>query len=83
LLETKVYAYLEKICIYLAKMILYDYDLIYQKEFSLLSGALIYVAYKIIEQIDPSFVAVEKVNYLYKFFSNFLKSINFIFIIKD
>ncbi len=64
-------------------MILYDYDLIYQKEFSLLSGALIYVAYKIIEQIDPSFVAVEKVNDLYKFFLNFLKSINFIFIIKD
>lgn len=47
-------------------MILYDYDLIYQKEFSLLSGALIYVAYKIIEQIDPSFVAVEKIKEVMK-----------------
>jgi len=48
-LEKKITTYLEKICIYLAKMILYDYELICQKEYGLLSGSLIFVAFKIIE----------------------------------
>ncbi len=48
-LEKKIYIYLEKICIYLSKMILYDYELICNKEYSLLAGSLIFVAFKIIE----------------------------------
>jgi cyclin A len=57
-LDKKIYTYLEKICIYLAKMVLYDYDLINGrgkliffeiKDYSLLSGSLIFVAFKIIE----------------------------------
>lgn len=48
-LDKKVYNYLEKICIYLAKMILYEYELISSKEYAILSGSLIFVAFKIIE----------------------------------
>ena len=62
-LDKKIFAYLEKICIYLSKMILYDYELICTKSYSLLAGALIFVSFKIIEQIDPHFKAEEKVNY--------------------
>lgn len=57
----KKYVELEKICVYLAKMILYDYDLISGYDYSILSGALIFVAFKIIEQTVPNFKAEEKV----------------------
>jgi hypothetical protein len=48
-LGTKVFKYLENVCLYFAKMILYDYDLIADKSYSLLTGSLIFVAFKIIE----------------------------------
>ena len=48
-LDKKIYAYLEKICIYLSKMVVFDYELIQDKSYSLLAGALIFVAFKIIE----------------------------------
>lgn len=48
-LGTKVFKYLENVCLYFAKMILYDYDLIQDKSYSLLTGSLIFVAFKIIE----------------------------------
>jgi hypothetical protein len=49
ILDRKIFTYLEKICTYLSKMVLYDYDLIQTKSYSLLAGALIFVSFKIIE----------------------------------
>lgn len=48
-LDKKIYAYLEKICIYLSKMVVFDYELISNKTYALIAGALIFVAFKIIE----------------------------------
>ena len=48
-LDKKIFKYLQKICTYLSKMSLYEYDLICQKDYNLLSGSLIFVAFKIIE----------------------------------
>lgn len=48
-LETKVYNYMKKICVYLAKMIAYEYELINNNDYFILSGSLIFVAFKIIE----------------------------------
>ena len=48
-LDKKMYAYLEKICIYLSKMVVFDYDLISDKTHALVAGALIFVTFKIIE----------------------------------
>lgn len=46
-----MYQYLEKICVYLSKMVLFDYELIQNKSNSLLAGGLIFVSFKIIEQV--------------------------------
>ena len=48
-LDKKIYAYLEKICIYLSKMVVFDYDLISDKNHALVAGALIFATFKIIE----------------------------------
>ncbi|KRX09298.1 Cyclin-like protein [Pseudocohnilembus persalinus] len=62
----KNYDYLIKICIYLSKMILYDYDLVKDRQYSLLAGALIFVAFKIIEQIEANFKAEEQIRSVIK-----------------
>ena len=64
---------MEKICVYLSKMVLFDYELIQNKSNSLLAGGLIFVSFKIIEQVVSNFKAENEVN--------FILNINFRFII--
>jgi len=52
---------MKKICVYLAKMILYEYELVNSNDCFILSGSLIFVAFKIIEQLQPSFKSEIKV----------------------
>jgi len=48
-------AYLQKVCLYLAKANLYDYDLTNQYNNSQLAASTLFVAFKVIEQLDSSF----------------------------
>lgn len=45
----KNYKYLKKLCLYLSKMILYDYEICGKSNYTLLASALIFVAFKIVE----------------------------------
>ncbi|CAK58509.1 unnamed protein product (macronuclear) [Paramecium tetraurelia] len=56
-LQEKHYKYLKKLCLYLSKMVLYDYEICGKTNYTLLAAALIFVAFKIIEQLDSSFNA--------------------------
>jgi cyclin A len=55
MLEPKHYAYLEKISLYLSKMVMFDVELVGVYDYSILATACLYVAFKIIEQVDPLF----------------------------
>ncbi|KAM3130663.1 hypothetical protein pb186bvf_017255 [Paramecium bursaria] len=56
-LPLKHYRYLKKLCLYLAKMILYEYDLCSQHKYTLLGASLIFVGFKIVEQLETNFNA--------------------------
>ena len=60
-LSEKLYDYLLKVCTYLSKMTMHDYDLISQQGYSELAASTVFVAFKIIEQLDKSFPLAEKV----------------------
>lgn len=51
----KTYEYFNKVIIYLTKMILHDYSLVSTVSRNYLATAALYVAFKIIEQIQVSF----------------------------
>ncbi|CAD8043080.1 unnamed protein product [Paramecium primaurelia] len=53
----KNYKYLKKLCLYLSKMVLYDYEICGKNNYTLLSAALIFVAFKIVEQLETTFNA--------------------------
>ncbi|CAD8053234.1 unnamed protein product [Paramecium sonneborni] len=61
LIESKLleknYKYLKKLCLYLSKMVLYDYEICSKNNYTLLAAALIFVAFKIVEQLETSFNA--------------------------
>lgn len=52
-LQPKHMKYLQKLCLYLSKMVLYDYELIRTFNYFQLAGGLIFVAFKVVEQLDP------------------------------
>lgn len=54
-IQKKTKMYLEKVCVYLLKMILHDYDLISKINYHILAASTIFVAFKIIENIDSEF----------------------------
>ncbi|CAD8139238.1 unnamed protein product [Paramecium octaurelia] len=53
----KNYKYLKKLCLYLSKMVLFDYEICGKYNYTLLAAALIFVAFKIVEQLDTTFNA--------------------------
>ena len=61
LLDEKYFKYLVKVCIYLAKMNQYDYELMQCQDNAVLAASTIYVAFKIIEQLKENFPLEEKV----------------------
>ena len=60
-LSEKLSDYLIKVCTYLSKMTMHDYDLINQQKYSELAASTIFVAFKIIEQLDKAFPLGDKV----------------------
>ena len=48
-LDLKYFKYLVKVCIYLSKMNMYDYELLQNQSHCVLAASTIYVAFKIIE----------------------------------
>ena len=53
--------YLEKICIYLSKMVMHDYDLINEFSPIQLASGVLYIGFKILEQVDKGFHMKDKV----------------------
>ena len=51
--KTKIY--LEKVCVYLLKMVLHDYEIISKINYHIIAASTIFVAFKIIENIDSTF----------------------------
>ena len=62
ILDEKYFKYLVKVCIYLSKMNMYDYELLQGHNNSVLAASTIYVAFKIIEQLKEDFPLEEKVS---------------------
>lgn len=48
-LQAKHFKYLKKLCLYLAKMTLYDYEICGKSTYTMLAAALIFVGFKIVE----------------------------------
>lgn len=71
-LSEKLYDYLLKVCTYLSKMTMHDYDLISQQSYSELAASTVFVAFKIIEQLDKTFPLGEKVLNIFEMVSEFL-----------
>jgi len=55
----RLYNYLKKVCVYLAKANMHDYELLSQQDYSELAAATLFVAFKIIEQLDKNFPLFE------------------------
>lgn len=55
IMPQKNYEYLEKVSIYLLKMMTHDYEIICGQKFHELAAACIFVAFKIVEQLDGQF----------------------------
>jgi len=58
----RLYNYLKKVCVYLAKANMHDYELLSQQDYSELAASTLFVAFKIIEQLDKSFPLFEMLN---------------------
>jgi len=72
----KLYDYLKKVCVYLAKANMHDYELISQQDYSELAASTLFVAFKIIEQLDKSFPIsqlVKEVRYFSLIFFSYIK----------
>jgi len=54
-MNPRLYEYLQKVCIYLSKANMHDYELISQQDYSELAASTLFVAFKIIEQLDKTF----------------------------
>ena len=55
LISKKSYEYLEKVSLYLLKMMMHDYTLLSKQCYHELAASTIFVAFKIIEQLDQEF----------------------------
>lgn len=55
----RLYNYLKKVCVYLAKANMHDYELLSQQDYSELAASTLFVAFKIIEQLDKNFPLFE------------------------
>ena len=54
-IQRKTKIYLEKVCVYLLKMVLHDYEIISKINYHIIAASTIFVAFKIIENIDSTF----------------------------
>jgi len=61
-LTPKLYDYVLKVCAYLSKANMYDYELVSQQDHSELAAATLFVAFKIIEQLDKTFPLNQMLN---------------------
>ena len=55
IMNEKYFKYLVKVCVYLAKMNMFDYDLLNGQSQVILAASTIYVAFKIIEQLKSEY----------------------------
>ena len=62
--KTKIY--LEKVCVYLLKMVLHDYEIISKINYHIIAASTIFVAFKIIENIDSTFKSEIMVIFYFK-----------------
>lgn len=60
LISAKSIEYLEKVALYLLKMMMHDYGLLSKQNYHELAASTIFVAFKIIEQLDAGFPVEEK-----------------------
>jgi len=54
-LNADLYEYLEKVCVYLEKTVVHDYELTTQYTYAELAASTLFVAFKVIEQLDSNF----------------------------
>jgi len=66
-LSDEKFAVFEKIVSYISKLVIFEYDIISNKPISAVAAGVLYVSFKILEQIEPNFVLVDNV-YIYELF---------------
>ena len=74
----------EKIVSYMAKLVIFEYDIISNKTISTIAAGVLYVSFKILEQIEPGFVLINNVFFIefYLITITFLKlCLNFLFLL--
>ena len=65
-IQRKTKIYLEKVCVYLLKMVLHDYEIISKINYHIIAASTIFVAFKIIENIDSTFKSEIMVIFYFK-----------------
>lgn len=65
--DAKFSSYLDRVVIYLAKMVMFDYELISTFTYKILAVGVLFVSFKIIEQFDPNFVASDEIKQIIGF----------------
>ena len=61
ILPADLYNYFLKLCVYLAKTTLHDYELMNQQTYSILAASTLFVAFKVIEPLAQSFPLTDTV----------------------
>jgi len=62
-MTTELYDYLQRVCLYLSKACLYDYDLINQYNTCELAACTLFVAFKVTEQVEANFPVTSLVRF--------------------
>ena len=60
-LSEKKFNIFEKIVSYISKLVIFEYDIISNKNISSIAAGVLYVSFKILEQIEPGFVLIDNV----------------------
>ena len=60
-LSAEKFIIFEKIVGYIAKLVIFEYDIISNKSISTVAAGVLYVSFKILEQIETGFVLIDNV----------------------
>ncbi|EGR33558.1 n-terminal domain protein [Ichthyophthirius multifiliis] len=72
-LSQQEFSYVNKMCVYFSKMVLFDYELIKVNSYQILAAAILYIIFKVVQQINQFFLADQNVYFLLFFYLFFIR----------
>lgn len=68
-INAEKFAVFEKIISYISKLVIFEYEVVGKKPISTIAAGILYVSFKILEQIENKFILMDNVN-LKKIYKN-------------